>query len=105
MGREFQDICTKSGIIHETTSPHTPKHNGVAERYNRTLQEEPSLSDTMPDSLADSGYLPYILSTSSRTVYCTHTSVYCLMKHSGERSPESIGSEPTAQNAGHSYQK
>ena len=81
------------------------KKMGVTERYNRTLQEEPSLSDTTPDSLAASGYLPYILSTSSRTIYCTHTSVYHLMKHSGERSPESIGSEPTAQNARHSYQK
>ena len=39
MGKEFQDICTKSGIIHETTSPYTPEHNGIAERYNRTLQE------------------------------------------------------------------
>ena len=39
MGKEFQDICAKSGIIHETTSPHTPEHNGIAERYNRTLQE------------------------------------------------------------------
>ena len=38
-GKEFQDICAKSGIIHETTSPHTPEHNGIAERYNRTLQE------------------------------------------------------------------
>ena len=39
MGREFQEICAKSSIIHETLSPHTPKHNGIAERYNRTLQE------------------------------------------------------------------
>ena len=38
-GKEFQDICAKSGIIHETTSPHTPEHNGIAERYNRTLQD------------------------------------------------------------------
>ena len=39
MGKEFQDICTKSSIIHETTSPYTPKHNGITERYNRMLQE------------------------------------------------------------------
>ena len=39
MGKEFQNICAESGIIHETTSPHTPEHNGIAERYNRTLQE------------------------------------------------------------------
>ena len=31
MGREFQDICAKSGIIHKTTSPYTPKHNGITE--------------------------------------------------------------------------
>jgi transposase InsO family protein len=39
MRKEFQDICAKSGIIHETTSPYTPEHNGIAEIYNRTLQE------------------------------------------------------------------
>jgi Integrase core domain len=39
IGKEFQNICAKSGIIHETTSPYTPEHNGIAERYNRTLQE------------------------------------------------------------------
>jgi transposase InsO family protein len=37
--KEFQDICAKSGIIHETTSLYTPEHNGIAEHYNRTLQE------------------------------------------------------------------
>ena len=39
MGKEFWDICAKSGIIHETTSPYTPEHNGIAEKYNRMLQE------------------------------------------------------------------
>jgi hypothetical protein len=39
MGKEFTSICSKLGIIHETTSPYTPEHNGIAERYNRTLQE------------------------------------------------------------------
>src|SRR3979490_2019581 len=32
-------IHAKSGIIHETTPPHTPEYNGITERYNRTLQE------------------------------------------------------------------
>ena len=39
MGKEFKDICSKLGIIHETTSPYTPEHNGIAEQYNRTLQD------------------------------------------------------------------
>ena len=30
-GREFEDICSKLGIIHETTSPYTPEPNGIAE--------------------------------------------------------------------------
>ena len=38
-GTEFKSLCKKHGIIHETTSPYTPEHNGMAERYNRTLQE------------------------------------------------------------------
>ena len=39
IGREFKGICEELGIIHETTSPYTPEHNGITERYNRTLQE------------------------------------------------------------------
>jgi Pol polyprotein, beta-barrel domain/Integrase core domain/GAG-pre-integrase domain len=39
MGKQFVQTCSELGIVHETTSPHTPEHNGVAERYNRTLQE------------------------------------------------------------------
>ena len=39
MGNEFKYVCSKLGIIHETTSPYTPEHNGIVERHNRTLQE------------------------------------------------------------------
>ena len=39
MGKEFREICEKLGIAHETTSPHMPEHNGIAEHHNRTLQE------------------------------------------------------------------
>ena len=39
MGKEFQQICSELGIIHETTLPYTPEHNSIAEHYNRTLQE------------------------------------------------------------------
>ena len=38
-GKEFQNLCSKVGIIHGTTSPYTPKHNRTAEWYNRMLQE------------------------------------------------------------------
>jgi hypothetical protein len=36
MGRH---ICSELGIVHKSTSPYSPEHNGIAERYNRTLQE------------------------------------------------------------------
>ena len=38
-GREFSELCNKLSIIHEMTTPYTPEHNSVTERYNRTLQE------------------------------------------------------------------
>ena len=36
---EFEDFLKEKGIRHETTVPHSPQQNGVAERMNRTLQE------------------------------------------------------------------
>lgn len=39
VGSEFQHILQAKGIKHETTAAHTPEHNGVAERKNRTLVE------------------------------------------------------------------
>lgn len=38
-GKEFREICERLGITHETMSPHTLEYNGIAECYNRTLQE------------------------------------------------------------------
>ena len=34
---EFHDFCKEAGIKRETTTPYTPKQNGVAERKNRTI--------------------------------------------------------------------
>ncbi len=36
---EFEDFLKEKGIRHETTVPHSPQQNGVAEHMNRTLQE------------------------------------------------------------------
>ena len=36
---DFEDFLKEKGIRHETTVPHSPQQNGVAERMNRTLQE------------------------------------------------------------------
>jgi hypothetical protein len=36
---EFEDFLKRKGIRHETTVPHSPQQNGVAERMNQTLQE------------------------------------------------------------------
>ena len=34
---EFNDFCSSNDINHEVTAPHTPQHNGIPERKNRTL--------------------------------------------------------------------
>ena len=39
MSAEFQSFIKEKGIHHETTVPHSPQQNGIAERMNRTLQE------------------------------------------------------------------
>ena len=33
----FDDYCRKEGIVRHHTIPYTPRHNGVAERMNRTI--------------------------------------------------------------------
>ncbi|CAH2109107.1 unnamed protein product [Euphydryas editha] len=36
----FKTFLSKSGIVHQTSTPYTPQHNGLAERMNRTLVEK-----------------------------------------------------------------
>ncbi|CAI7890640.1 unnamed protein product [Closterium sp. NIES-53] len=39
IGAGFEAVLKKKGIQHQLTVPHNPQQNGVAERFNRTLQE------------------------------------------------------------------
>ena len=39
ISKEFETFCKTKGIKIEDTIPHTPQHNGIAERMNRTLVE------------------------------------------------------------------
>ncbi|CAI5460634.1 unnamed protein product [Closterium sp. Yama58-4] len=39
IGNEFEAVLKKKGIQHQLTVPYNPQQNGVAERFNRTLQE------------------------------------------------------------------
>jgi len=37
---EFSSWLSRKGITHSITPPHTPQHNGVAERLNRTIMDK-----------------------------------------------------------------
>ncbi|CAI7850594.1 unnamed protein product [Closterium sp. NIES-54] len=39
IGADFEAVLKKEGIQHQLTVPYNPQHNGVAEWFNRTLQE------------------------------------------------------------------
>ncbi|CAI7927977.1 unnamed protein product [Closterium sp. NIES-54] len=39
IGNEFEAVLKKKGIQHQLTVPYNPQQNGVAEHFNRTLQE------------------------------------------------------------------
>lgn len=39
INNEWHEYFRKHGIKHQTTNPHTPQQNGVAERLNRTIVE------------------------------------------------------------------
>lgn len=40
VGHTFKKWCKDKGVILDYTIPHTPQHNGTAERFNRTLVEK-----------------------------------------------------------------
>ena len=33
----FENLCAEHGVDHEVTAPYTLKHNGIAERRNKTI--------------------------------------------------------------------
>ena len=39
LSQQFQTFMSSNGILHQTSCPHTPQQNGVAERKNRHLVE------------------------------------------------------------------
>ena len=39
MNQHMETFFTTHGLIHQTSCPHTPQQNGIAERKNRTLLE------------------------------------------------------------------
>jgi len=39
LSKRFAEFRELHGVQHQTTTPHTPQQNGVAERYNRTLMD------------------------------------------------------------------
>ncbi|UYV60408.1 hypothetical protein LAZ67_1001058 [Cordylochernes scorpioides] len=39
LNKNFSDYLKSLGIVHELTAPYTPEHNGISERYNRTIVE------------------------------------------------------------------
>lgn len=39
LNKDLSTWLLQKGIRHQTSTPHTPQHNSVSERYNRTLME------------------------------------------------------------------
>ncbi|CAI7828051.1 unnamed protein product [Closterium sp. NIES-54] len=55
----FTDYLSSHGINHQTSLPHTPQHNGVAERVNRTLMDRVRAMTT--GASLSSKFWPYAL--------------------------------------------
>ncbi|CAI5951656.1 unnamed protein product [Closterium sp. NIES-65] len=55
----FTEYLSSHGVIHETSLPHTPQQNGVAERVNRTLMDKVRTMTT--GASLSSTFWPYAL--------------------------------------------
>lgn len=56
LGGEIQNVLKREGIQNDTSAPHTPQHNGVAERFNRTISQKVRaymLDSHLPKSIWD----------------------------------------------------
>lgn len=56
LGGEIQNVLKREGIQNDTSAPHTPQHNGVAERFNRTISQKVRaymLDSRLPKSIWD----------------------------------------------------
>jgi transposase InsO family protein len=102
-GHEFQHLCGELGIAHKTTSPYTPEHNGIAERYNHTLQEG-ALTLIHDSGLSQKFWVSAIHTVNFVKNRLLHTRINTSpYEVFWETSRRSIGSGPMVLNAGSSF--
>ncbi|CAI7775787.1 unnamed protein product [Closterium sp. NIES-53] len=58
-GADFEAVLKKKGIQHQLTVPYNPQQNGVAERFNRTLQEGARTLLGVLVTVGDKQWVPY----------------------------------------------
>jgi transposase InsO family protein len=77
----FKDLCAKSGIVMQTTTPYSSAQNGIAERLNRTLLKHARamiFAKNLPKSLWPEvvNYANYIRNRSPMRALGTQTTPY-----------------------------